>query len=137
MSPPTVSPSLRRLDRLPRVVAAAAAIACSGAASAADPDVPRAAANAASASSTAASAPSPGLGEPRKMPSQPIDYALPAIEIVGFDVLLNRLNDHFGSDKEDYAVTMDSIRKNLHSSWGTDNDPFNVNQLGHPYQGSI
>ena len=58
-------------------------------------------------------------------------------EIIGFDILVNRLNHAFGSDREDYAVTMASIRRNLRSSWGTDNDPFAVNQLGHPYQGSM
>jgi hypothetical protein len=137
MSPSSAASSLHRFGRLPRVVATAAAIAFVGVASAADVDAPTSAPNAASAPSTGASAPSPGLGEPRKMPSQPIDYALPAIEIVGFDFLLNRLNYHFGSGKEDYHVTMDSIRRNLRSSWGTDDDPFNVNQLGHPYQGSM
>ena len=71
------------------------------------------------------------------MPSQPIDYALPALEIVGFDFLLNRANYHFGSNKEDYHVTIASIRHNLRSSWGTDDDPFDINQLAHPYQGSI
>jgi hypothetical protein len=30
-----------------------------------------------------------------------------------------------------------SIRRNLHSSWVVDRDPFEVNQLGHPYQGSM
>ena len=34
-------------------------------------------------------------------------------------------------------VTTATIRRNLHSSWGTDRDPFNVNQLGHPYQGAM
>jgi hypothetical protein len=32
---------------------------------------------------------------------------------------------------------LDSIRHNLHSSWGIDSDPFLTNQLGHPYQGSM
>src|SRR5262245_16956340 len=63
-------------------------------------------------------------------------YLVPALEIIGFDILLNRFNNHhYGCC--DYAVTMDSIRRNLHSGWVTDNDPFKVNQLGHPYQGSM
>jgi hypothetical protein len=82
-------------------------------------------------------APSKGIDRPRPLPRQPIDYALPAMEIVGFDFLLNRFNYHFGSQRDDYAVTLRSIRRNLHSGWGTDRDPFNVNQFGHPYQGSM
>jgi hypothetical protein len=63
-------------------------------------------------------------------------YLVPGLEIIGFDILLNRINNHhYGCC--DYAVTMDSIRRNLHSGWVTDNDPFKVNQLGHPYQGSM
>jgi hypothetical protein len=65
------------------------------------------------------------------------DYATPALEIVGFDILVNRINRCCGSEREDYAVTLDSIRRNLHHSWVVDDDPFKVNQLGHPYQGSM
>ena len=98
---------------------------------------PAAAASAASAPAGGASAPSAGLGVPRKVPSDGIDYAIPALEIIGFDFLVNRLNYHFGSEKEDYAVTAESIRRNLKSGWSSDRDPFNINQLGHPYQGSM
>jgi len=63
-------------------------------------------------------------------------YAIPALEIVLFDALLNRVdNQYFGCC--DYRVTMDSVRRNLRSSWVIDRDPFAVNQLGHPYQGSM
>jgi hypothetical protein len=66
-------------------------------------------------------------------------YDTPAFEIVGFDVLLNRFNRYFGSpgSRRDYAVSATSFRNNLRSGWGTDNDPFRTNQLGHPYQGSM
>ena len=84
-----------------------------------------------------ASAPSPGLGEPRVVPTRSLDYATPALEIVGFDFLLNRFNRYFGSEREDYAVNLSTIRRNLRSSWSSDRDPFNINQLGHPYQGSM
>jgi hypothetical protein len=47
--------------------------------------------------------------------SRPHDYALPALEIVGFDVLLNRFNRAFGSGRDDYAVSLGSIRRNLKS----------------------
>jgi hypothetical protein len=63
--------------------------------------------------------------------------AYPALEIAGFDFLLNRFNRRFGTDRQDYEVSVGSIRRNLRSSWGTDNDPFKTNQLGHPYQGSV
>ncbi|MGE5320167.1 MAG: DUF3943 domain-containing protein [Hyphomicrobiaceae bacterium] len=79
--------------------------------------------------------PSPSLGS-AKTPTEP-DYALPAWEIVGFEVLVNRVNHFAGSQRGDYEVTADSIRRNLRSSWGTDKDPFQINQLGHPYQGAM
>ncbi|MBG9387159.1 DUF3943 domain-containing protein [Caenimonas aquaedulcis] len=63
-------------------------------------------------------------------------YTVPALEIFGFDFLLNRYNHRF-SGVTDYDVSLDSIRRNLHSSWVVDADPFKVNQLGHPYQGSM
>ena len=63
-------------------------------------------------------------------------YAIPALEIVGFDFLLNQINRH-DSGSSDYDSNLSTIRRNLRSSWGVDNDPFRTNQLGHPYQGSI
>ena len=63
-------------------------------------------------------------------------YAIPALEIVAFDFLLNQYDrHHYGCC--DFDSNMRSIRRNLHSSWVTDRDPFLVNQLGHPYQGSM
>ncbi|MBC8023541.1 MAG: DUF3943 domain-containing protein [Burkholderiales bacterium] len=63
-------------------------------------------------------------------------YAIPALEIIGFDVALNLFDrQYFGCC--DFNVTTRSIRRNLRSSWGVDRDPFLVNQLGHPYQGSM
>jgi hypothetical protein len=64
-------------------------------------------------------------------------YVIPALEIVGFDFLLNRYNRRFGEQREDYDVNASTIRRNLHSEWVTDHDPFKINQLGHPYQGSM
>ena len=63
-------------------------------------------------------------------------YVIPAMEILGFDFLLNRFNHRF-SGSSDYDVTASSIRRNLHSRWTNDNDPYQVNQFAHPYQGSI
>jgi hypothetical protein len=62
-------------------------------------------------------------------------YGAAALEILGFQVALNRFDNAFAGP--DYHVTMGTIRRNLHSSWVVDRDPFEVNQLGHPYQGSV
>jgi hypothetical protein len=65
-------------------------------------------------------------------------YAIPAFEIIGFDVLVNRINNAFAASNDDtYRVTAESIRNNLRGPWVTDNDPFSVNQFAHPYQGSM
>ena len=63
------------------------------------------------------------------------DDVVPAAEILGFQYLLNRYDrSQYG---EDYASNWSTIRRNLRSSWVVDRDPFNINQFGHPYQGSI
>src|SRR6476469_7717253 len=63
-------------------------------------------------------------------------YAIPAAEIVAFDTLLNLYDrHHFGCC--DFDSNIHTIRRNLRSSWVVDRDPFLVNQLGHPYQGSM
>jgi hypothetical protein len=63
-------------------------------------------------------------------------YLLPAEEILGFSILLNRF-DYYFIDKQVYGVSYASVRKNLSARWVVDNDPFAVNQFGHPIQGSI
>jgi hypothetical protein len=62
-------------------------------------------------------------------------YLIPAAEIVGFDFLLNRVNERVNGN--DYAVTSGTIRHNLGTSWVVDNDPFKTNQFFHPYQGAM
>jgi hypothetical protein len=62
-------------------------------------------------------------------------YGAAALEILGFQAALNRFDNAFAGS--DYHITAGSIRRNLHSSWVVDTDPFAVNQLGHPYQGSV
>jgi hypothetical protein len=62
-------------------------------------------------------------------------YGAAAMEIVGFQVLLNRFDNAFVGG--DYGVSVGSIRRNLHSSWVEDRDSFEINQMGHPYQGSV
>src|SRR4051812_19889784 len=66
-----------------------------------------------------------------------VDPVIPALEILGFDILVNRVNRCCGTGRDDYAVSIGSIRRNLRGPWVVDSDPFRVNQFGHPYQGSM
>lgn len=81
----------------------------------------------------------PSIGSSRNDFLQDIEarksYWIPAGEIVGFDFLLNEINRHVIGNE--YKSNLSSIRHNLRSGWRTDTDPFTVNQLGHPYQGSM
>jgi hypothetical protein len=63
------------------------------------------------------------------------DYFTPALEIVGFEFLLNQYNRRYVSSE--YKSSLSSTVDNLHSSWVVDDDPFRTNQLGHPYAGSV
>ena len=80
----------------------------------------------------ASSSNQPSLGlapEPRK------SYAIPALEIVGFEAALNLFDRTFlGSD---YDSNLSTIHRNRSRGWVVDNDPYSINQLGHPYQGSV
>jgi len=62
-------------------------------------------------------------------------YAIPAAEIAGFDFLLNRIDRQLYG--REYAVSPSTIGRNLRSSWVVDNDTYKINQLLHPYQGSM
>ena len=62
------------------------------------------------------------------------DYLLPAEEIVGFNILLNRCNYYF-FDKQVYGTTLNTIGDNLSNKWVVDTDPFAANQFMHPYKG--
>lgn len=86
----------------------------------------------------AAAAPAPTPAEPKLSweTGAGKNYLLPALEIVGFDILLNRINQRYYGCC-DYDVTASTIRRNLEHGWVTDDDPFKTNQLGHPYQGSM
>jgi hypothetical protein len=62
-------------------------------------------------------------------------YLVPALEIPGFILGLNLFDRAvLGTD---YETGWDSIAKNLRTAPALDRDPFSINQLGHPYQGSI
>jgi hypothetical protein len=66
----------------------------------------------------------------------PKSYAIPALEIFAFQGLLNLFDRaYFGCC--DFNTSASSIRRNLKSSWAVDDDNFDVNQVGHPYAGSM
>jgi len=64
------------------------------------------------------------------------NYALPVIEIVAMDALINAAGRR-GPEADAYKVNSTSIRSNVEGPWIIDNDPFAVNQLMHPYQGAM
>lgn len=63
-------------------------------------------------------------------------YVLPVIEIVAMDAGINRVGSLI-LEPETFRVTAESIRSNLHGPWVVDDDPFQINQFGHPYQGAM
>jgi hypothetical protein len=63
-------------------------------------------------------------------------YVLPVVEIVAMDAALN-LGGRLLVDRAEFTVTPASIRRNLRGPWVVDEDPFQINQLGHPYQGAM
>ena len=97
----------------------------------------RAAAHPASAATTGASAPSAGLGAPRKVPTGAIDCAASprsrssasiscSTASTDTSAAAQRLRRHRRLDPAQPAQQL-----------GIDSDPFTINQLGHPYQGSM
>jgi hypothetical protein len=58
------------------------------------------------------------------------------IEIVAMDAGVNRVGSLL-LDPATFRVTPESIRSNLRGPWVVDDDPFQINQLGHPYQGAM
>lgn len=103
------------------------------------PTAPRPMSQEALAQQNAAQPSMPGLAsEGDWNPRAPAkDYALPALEIIGFDAVLNRVNHTFQKDTTDYDISLNSWKRNLRSSWVIDSDPFNTNQFAHPYQGAM
>jgi hypothetical protein len=64
------------------------------------------------------------------------NYVIPAAEIVGFIFGLNQFDRHF-LNSHDYDSDGHTFSRNLRTTPVFDKDPFSVNQIGHPYQGSI
>jgi hypothetical protein len=80
----------------------------------------------------------PALGAPEKKDEKKKDeksYGIPAAEIFTFDLLLNRIDRRIYG--EPYDVSAESIKRNLRGPWVIDSDPYKINQLLHPYQGSM
>src|SRR5262249_53701909 len=63
-------------------------------------------------------------------------YLIPALAIPAFGFVLNQCARHV-YDSPDYDSDWHSIWKNLRTAPVYDTDPFNVNQLDHPYVGSL
>ena len=63
-------------------------------------------------------------------------YILPVVEIVAMDAAVN-LAGRLLVDPASFDVTPASIRRNLRGPWVVDDDPFQINQFGHPYQGAM
>ena len=77
----------------------------------------------------------PQLGVEKQIEARK-SYTIPALEIIGFDLLLNQYNRR-AYPGGDYDTSLSSIKENLQRGWVTDSDPYDINQLGHPYQGSM
>ena len=84
----------------------------------------------------------PPLEMPKAVPSWETQtkanrsYVLPALEIVGFEFLLNRI-DYYFVDRDVYGVTSSTMSRNWNGRWIVDTDPFAMNQFLHPLSGSI
>jgi hypothetical protein len=74
-------------------------------------------------------------------------YSIPALEILGFEALLNvygriaypnLVDAQYSEGHKVYSVTPSTAWKHLTKGpWGFDGDSFQVNQLQHPYQGTV
>ncbi|HEV8397761.1 MAG TPA: DUF3943 domain-containing protein [Vicinamibacterales bacterium] len=61
---------------------------------------------------------------------------LPVVEIVAMDAAVNRVGRMI-FEPATFDVTPATIRHNLRGPWVVDDDPFEINQFGHPYQGAM
>jgi hypothetical protein len=72
------------------------------------------------------------------------NYLIPAVELTGFLALLNGYdriayaNEVEADGKKTYSSTFSTTWDHLREQrWVHDQDPFNINQIGHPYQGAM
>jgi hypothetical protein len=76
----------------------------------------------------------------RVLPGEPVahkNYWIPALEIPSFLILLNQYDRIAYPDTVYESGYQSSKNFLLHGPWEYDQDPFNVNQEWHPYQGSM
>ena len=75
-------------------------------------------------------------------PAQPEDdpahksYVLPVVETIAMDAALN-FAGRLVLDPATFEVSATTLRRNLRGPWVVDDDPFQVNQFWHPYQGAM
>jgi hypothetical protein len=86
-------------------------------------------------SAVVAPAPPAQTPPPAELPVRK-NYFVPIFDIVVFDLIVNRYGERF-IDHGTYDVNASSIRRNFHSPWVLDSDPFDTNQFLHPYQGAM
>jgi len=72
----------------------------------------------------------------KRPPAHSRSFIVPAVEIVAMDAAINFASRRW-VDSSDYAVTAVTIRRNLKARWVVEDDPFDVNQFLHPYQGAM
>ncbi len=74
-------------------------------------------------------------------------YTIPALEVLGFEALLNvygrivypdEVDPKYSEGHKVYSVTPSTAWRHLTKGpWGFDGDSFQVNQIQHPYQGAV
>lgn len=67
---------------------------------------------------------------------RPKNWVIPALEVVGLHAMFS-LFGRYALDRDDVAITFESIEDNLQHGWVLDRDDFVINQIGHPYQGGL
>lgn len=82
-------------------------------------------------------APGPALSEPAALerPRPPENHWLPALEIVGWNLLQNRWS-YYAGNRAVYDVGLSSWGGSFRK-WWWDRDSFTTNELAHPYMGSL
>lgn len=65
------------------------------------------------------------------------NYLLPVVEIAAFQGALNGFDRLYYGEKEFGSSLGSSVRQVRGGAWVVDQDDFSVNQIGHPYQGSL
>jgi hypothetical protein len=66
------------------------------------------------------------------------NHLIPAVEISTFIFVLNQVDRLIFSEENTFDTTFGSGWEHVtHGNWVVDQDDFVVNQIGHPYQGTI